>query len=265
MQRTLFAAAVSTSLALAGVASAADVYPAGAKDAPVYVAANTWTGFYIGANVGAGMNSHSLYNGQSNVTGFSDVPQNGIGIGSGTTSGILGGGQAGYNYQMGRFVLGIEGEIEAIGVSGHFATHTFGEAGDMSSDSRYVATLTGRLGAVFQNDTLFYLKGGVAWDELKYKFSAVNPDGPGAYPGLTDSRTGWVLGFGAEYAISRQWTVKFEYEYIDFGTKTISFAQGFGNDEVTGPFTATSDQKLNVFKAGFNYKFGGCCDYVPLK
>lgn len=183
-------------------------------------------------------------------------------LGDGTTSGVIGGGQIGYNYQMGHFVLGVEGEISASGVGGHVLLHPFGASGDLNSEVDWVGTLTGRIGVVFHNDTLFYVKGGVAWDEYKYKLSTVNPFAAGIYPSKTDSRTGWVLGFGTEYAISPQWSAKIEYNYIDFGTERVGFAQGTGDEGVTGPFSTEVDQSLHVFKIGINHKLGGYADYT---
>jgi outer membrane immunogenic protein len=235
------------------------------KDVP-YVPVFTWTGFYIGANVGAAITQDSLYNAVA-IGGFpTPFGGGGIALGNGITTGILGGGQLGYNYQVGRFVFGVEGEIEANGTNAHFATHPDGAQQDWKAQGDYIATVAARLGFVIHQDTLVYIKGGGAWDQTKYNVGTTEPGGFGFNPGLSVSRSGYVLGFGAEYAITQNWTAKIEYEYMDFGTQRLNFALGsVGNNPPDyAPFTTESDHTLSVVKFGINYKFGGCCD-APLK
>jgi outer membrane immunogenic protein len=274
MQKTLFAASITALMpswkakarliGLSSIVSPADVYGADNKDASRYDGIPPiWTGFYVGANMGAGFGVHALTNGQSS-SGGADVPDDGVMVGAGNSTGILGGGQVGYNYQMGQFVFGLEGEIDASGVGGHTMLHPRGASGDFDNSTDWVAMTTGRIGAVFHGDTLFYLKAGLAWDENTYKLSVTSPFESGTYPSLTDSRIGWVLGFGAEYEIAPQWTAKAEYDYIDFGTQTVSFPRGTGSVDVVGAFTTDIDQKLHVVKVGVSHKLG-FADYDSLK
>jgi outer membrane immunogenic protein len=69
----------------------------------------------------------------------------------------------------------------------------------------------------------------------------------------TETRAGWLGGVGIEYAYDACWSVKAEYNYLDFGTKTVIRHASNGslaeNTDVT--------LKLNVAKVGLNYKFGG--------
>jgi outer membrane immunogenic protein len=263
MQKKLFAAVLASGLGLAGSASAADVYSGGGmKDVP-YVPVFTWTGFYIGANVGGAITQDALYNAYG--TGFANGGTFAIPLGNGTTTGVVGGGQLGYNYQVGRFVFGIEGEIQANGTNSHFVTHPFGQQQDWKAQGDYIATVAARLGFVIHQDTLVYIKGGGAWDQTKYNVSTSEPFAYGSNPGISVSRSGYVLGFGAEYAITPNWTVKLEYEYMDFGSQHLNFGLGSGtNIDEYLPFTTEAEHTLNVVKFGVNYKFGGCCD-APLK
>jgi outer membrane immunogenic protein len=263
MQKKLFAAVLASGLGLAGSASAADVYSGGGmKDVP-YVPVFTWTGFYIGANVGGAITQDSLYNAYSPAFPESGFPV-GIALGNGSSTGIVGGGQLGYNYQVGRFVFGVEGEIDANGTNTHFSTHPNGAQQDWKTQGDYIATVSARLGFVIHQDTLVYIKGGGAWDQTKYNVGTTEPASFGFNPGLSVSRSGYVLGFGAEYAITPNWTAKIEYEYMDFGSQRLNFAAGPGLNPDYAPFTTESDHTLSVVKFGINYKFGGCCD-APLK
>ena len=161
--------------------------------------------------------------------------------------GFLGGGQVGFNYQINQFVLGVEGDVSWANLKGG-STQVFGLAAPVTqsfnSEVDWTATLTGRLGFAFDR-WLVYGKGGVAWAHDKYSTNFY------AFPGsvgLSETRIGWTVGGGVEYAIAPQWTTKLEYNYMDFGTRNVSFA----------PFTSTAiDQQIHAVKLGVNYKFGG--------
>ena len=203
--------------------------PAGAL--PV---AYDWTGFYIGGHVGYGwakkdwQDSFGLFNLSTDANGF------------------LGGGQVGFNYQIGQFVLGAEGDFSWTGINGG-STLTGGgvpaPGRSFNTDVNWVSTVTGRLGLAFDR-WLVYAKGGVAWAEDK--FSTDLYTFPGAVE-VTDTRIGWTAGAGVEYAFAPAWSAKLEYNYMDFGDKAVSFS----------PTTTTSiDQQIHVVKLGINYKFG---------
>jgi len=106
------------------------------------------------------------------------------------------------------------------------------------------ATLTGRAGIAF-GPLAGYGKGGVAWAHDRYSTNFYT------FPAsveLTDTRIGWTAGAGVEYAFAPQWSAKLEYNYMDFGTKSVSFAPGTSTD---------IDQQVHAVKLGVNYKFGG--------
>ena len=114
----------------------------------------------------------------------------------------------------------------------------------------WTATLTARAGMAFDR-WLVYAKGGAAWARDKYSTNFY------AFPGseVTDTRLGWTVGAGVEYAFAPQWTAKLEYNYMDFGTRDVSFSPG----------TSTSiDQQVHAVKFGVNYKFGAERDCRPL-
>jgi outer membrane immunogenic protein len=206
-----------------------------------------WTGLYLGAHFGAGWGTDAALNVQGGGNPGTEA-------GSGTTNGVLGGGQIGYNYQFGRALVGIEGEYTAAAVKGD--THLkVGDDGTSHSavtvQNRRIATIAGRVGAVFQDNMLLYVKGGSAWvqstfDVTRWQFGLV-----GSAPTINDNRSGYVVGFGTEYKFDRNWSAKIEYNYLDFGTKTLTQESIMGS----GPRTADVSNQVHTVKVGANYTF----------
>jgi outer membrane autotransporter protein len=174
---------------------------------PLYI----WNGFYVGGHFG-GVSTHE------------DVTIDGLAAFSTDPSGVFGGVQAGYNYQLApNWLIGIEGELSWTSAS---ATNF-----DFNSRHNWYDTFDGRLGYVM-GPWLLYAKGGVAWMNADYSvpFSSINV-----------TRTGWNIGAGAEFMIAPQWSAKAEYTFLDFGTENF----GFPNIGV--------NTQVNEFKVGVNY------------
>jgi outer membrane immunogenic protein len=245
-------AAVST-VAFTQIASAADMpVKAPAYNAPVATAYN-WTGCYIGGHVGYGWGrKHNTDNSNSDwfLGQAIDVD----------THGVLGGGQVGCNYQFtSNFVIGIEGTLSAADINGSTTVSTAITPGLLnvvaSAKTDWLATMTGRLGYSFDR-SLLYMKGGVAWAHDRYGGDwSVAVIGNGTIAGsvsATETRTGWVIGAGWEYAFAKNWSATLEYNYMDFGTQTINFpvsAPGFGT------YIGDINQKIQTVTAGINYRF----------
>jgi outer membrane immunogenic protein len=214
--------------AISGGAMAADLKTPVYKAPPAGVlpAAYDWTGFYIGGHVGYGW-------------GQKDWRDN-FGLNaSSTPNGFLGGGQVGYNYQIGQYVLGIEADGSWSGIKG--GTTALGAAIDNNVD--WTSTVTGRAGMAFDR-WLVYGKGGVAFAGDRFRTNRYTP----ATLEVTDTRVGWTVGAGVEYAFAPAWSAKLEYNFMDFGTRAVSFAPGTSTD---------IDQQVHAVKFGINYKFGG--------
>jgi outer membrane immunogenic protein len=237
--------AIGLSLGSGQIASAADL----PVKAPQMVAAPvpfSWTGFYVGGHIGTGW---------GDVTAFD--PTDGSVSGSGTVSGILGGIQAGYNYQINWLVLGIEGDFSFANVNGT-GSGGFVSFGGGSGTVKYdwFSTLTGRIGGTVDH-ALLYAKGGAAWAHAKYSaggcaFVETLADGEvNPCENFTGSQTvfGWTLGAGVEYAFTRNWSGKLEYDYMDFGTKSITVSDP---DESV---SANLQQRIHAVKVGVNYRF----------
>lgn len=225
-------AGVSALALLGGAASAADLatkYPVKAV-APV-VPVFSWTGFYIGGNIGWGWADSSL-----NVSPIYGAAPTSIGVGS--ANGFIGGLQAGYNYQFANnVVLGLEADIDwtSMGSNTVVISNT-GGAGEASLD--YVGTIRARLGYAFDR-VLPYITGGAAYANTNY----------GTIYGISTSQTnwGWTIGAGVEYAFTNNWTAKIEYLYVDLQGNSYTIPATLGS--------VNADTNLNLLKLGVNYKF----------
>jgi outer membrane immunogenic protein len=231
-------------LTLAGLAStglgsalAADLPARTYTPAPVYVAPiYNWTGFYIGANLGGEW-------GNGRLTEYTTLASL-----SNTRTSFIGGGQLGYNYMFnGGFVLGAEWTFDWGGRnSGTVVTAvpTVGTFSASANGAQWLTTVTGRAGFAMDR-TLFYVKGGGAWLESSVNITCVSCAGT---PNLTSNKTrsGFDVGGGIEYAVTQNWTVKGEYNYISASSWTTPVTN-VGQFKVTG--------NIQSFVLGVNYKF----------
>jgi outer membrane immunogenic protein len=220
------------------LASAADLPPAPPPaPAPYYRPAPpifSWTGFYLGLHGGGAFGKKDWSDPILGSLGSHDV------------SGGIAGGQIGFNYQAGPAVFGVEVDAAWAGLRGsHNLLGVPGIVGETKVD--FLGTVTGRLGAAW-GMALLYVKAGGAWAHDKYDITLAGVNVASA----SETRWGWTIGTGLEYAFSPNWSAKVEYNYLDFGTKTVTFT-GIGG--LTG--TADIKQNVNIVKAGFNYRFGG--------
>jgi outer membrane immunogenic protein len=214
----------------------------------------SWTGFYAGVHVGAGWGTS-----ESTLTRFATIPPVippvplNFPFSQNSKSGFLGGVQAGYNWQSGWAVFGVQGDFAGMDVNGTAPCLVLLAC---TSNSKWLATVSGRLGAVVLDRGLVYVKGGGAWLNTDH---IVTTPGFGAVPATTltsvnSTAWGWMLGFGTEWMITRNWTAFVEYNYIDFQKKNEAFniAVAPGAALVVN---ADLKNKMSIAKAGVNYKF----------
>ena len=123
----------------------------------------SWTGFYLGGNVGAGFGTtETSVNVGPALTAVTGTPVTATApLVSETFNGFVGGIQAGYNWQAGVFVLGVEGDLDAAGLQGNAPCVV---VLNCTMKHNWFADITGRVGVVAVDRTLIYLKGGVAWE-----------------------------------------------------------------------------------------------------
>jgi opacity protein-like surface antigen len=240
--------------------------------APVYKAplaqAVNWTGLYVGGFTGADY-------------GWSELSVPGSASAGLNPSGVLAGGTLGYNYQIGRYVLGIEGDGGWTNLTGSAPCAPLSNGGDFGAppvsaffqttcheDVSWVATVAGRAGYLWTPRTLLYLKAGVAWaHETSSATCNLGPLNGGFAPNQTcynqpvgatgvpllnsisvsGTRVGGMIGYGAEFALTSHWSAKGEFDWIGFGTRTLSAPDGT-------PLTAKSN--IVEAKIGVNYRWG---------
>ncbi len=213
------------SLACAGALAAAATFAGAAFPAeplPPPTPPFTWTGLYIGAQIGYAW-------GRDNVTwaGVSNDDEQAAGAFQQTPNGVIGGAHVGYNLQYNPWlVFGIEGNVDGTTLSNTIAV----PVNDVFGDSPGVLTATskadvqgairGRVGIAFDR-LLVYGTGGVAF--TGFNTTLVDTTGfftgvPGTHASFSNTRAGWTAGGGIEYAITDNWWVRAEYRYSNFGT-----------------------------------------------
>jgi len=264
--------------------SAADMALKAPSPAPIY----SWTGFYIGANIGYGWNdttatltpNDNFFAAAGNATPFGPL--------SFSLSGAVGGFQAGYNWQWSpKWVVGIEGDFDFSGIKGSaigastIVTNGFPSTfiTTASQTDRWFGTLRPRVGYLPNDQLLIYATGGLAYGKVTeavgiYSSTGIGYLGFGTPPrdlncslGINpclagnSSRTavGWTAGGGAEYAWTSHLSLRAEYLFVDLGSNSFAViatqpptVPGRTTPTLTAAYNAAS---YNIVRAGINYKF----------
>jgi outer membrane immunogenic protein len=240
MLRRLFLT-TSALTAMSGFALAADM----PLVAPV--PAFTWTGFYIGGNVGYGWGRAD----PGTIIFYQpiSVPVGSIQGINDDMHGVIGGGQAGYNQQFGNVLLGIEGDFSGTGIKGSVTDPVNNYTATSQID--WLTTVRGRFGFTFDH-ALLYATGGFAAGHVKATLNDVYSSGVITTTSGTD-RAGWTVGGGIEWALSPNWTAKAEYLYVDLGSKQDNFFEPSpGWPLISGKTSVTT----SIVRVGVNYLFG---------
>ena len=234
-----------------------------------------WSGFYVGVNAGGAFGdaraSTSMTCGGVILPGclFADPQFAAIGTaGTGTLSdrGFTGGAQAGLNTQTGSAIFGLEIDVQSFKLAASRSVTTANPtvAGDFitvgaSFDSNWLFTARSRLGLAVVPDVLLYGTIGLAVTELSVRnsLSSTLSLGQGA-DNDSGKRVGWTIGGGAEWTLNRNWSVRAEYLYLDFGKVTANALINDPNNPAhtgTNNLATTVDLTAQVVRAGVNYKF----------
>jgi outer membrane immunogenic protein len=240
---------------LASAAQAADLSARAAPPPPIAaVPIFTWTGFYVGANIGGGW----LTNSERTV--FDPVTGTFIDIGGNNTSGVVGGGQIGYNYQFGSVVVGLEADIQGADLRRSrnrneflFATPAFIAANERGVE--WFGTVRARLGYAFDR-VLIYATGGFAYGGGGGNGRCL-VDGVFFDCGGDNTNTGWTAGGGVEWALPYNW---FGSSAVTFGVEGlfVSLERNRNNDFFLfdGAFdNGRRDLEFGVVRAKLNFKF----------
>jgi outer membrane immunogenic protein len=222
-----------------------------------------WTGFYAGINAGVGFRGadavHTAGQAAPNIAniagnarpGFVDLNR----------MNVIAGGQAGFNYQSGRYVAGVETDIGYT----HFAdTRDIGTAQlgtDLALDNRfhskidYLGTVRGRLGVTLDR-ALFYATGGLAYGRTQHSVTMFGPTDNVQFAGDREkTEVGYTVGGGVEYGITRRVSLKAEYLYYDLGRSTLDVAVVPGSGGAGTGYNSHFKDGGNIVRAGINYKF----------
>lgn len=243
MKRTLLSLATVGAIALGvSTAHAADLAPMPMYKAPMLPPpAYSWTGFYVGANGGFGGNKFDY---PATVGGLS-------GTSSLTSSGFLGGGQVGYNWQLSPlWVVGLETDFDGSNIASNASASTAFGGASAGTTIDWFGTVRGRVGALVTPNALLYATGGWAYGHTTTTASAALL-GVGAATSIGNNQSGWTVGGGLEYALNSWLSFKTEYLYLDLGTATlVSGTAG------AVPFSLGEKATAHTVKAGFNIKLG---------
>jgi opacity protein-like surface antigen len=212
---------VLASLAVSvGAAGAADL----AVKAPVYKAApvylSDWAGFYLGVNGGYGFGETSFDG------GLTEKPKGG-----------LFGGHAGYNWQYGSIVAGVEVDFDGADIKDSQPSRlVFGrDSIPATTTTKFdeLATARARLGYTVLPNLLAYGTAGPGWGHSEVtdttRFGT-------ASNGATDF--GWTAGAGLEYKVWGNFIARAEYLHYDF-------AKDSNNAKTT----------VDTVRGGVSYKF----------
>jgi outer membrane immunogenic protein len=224
------------------------------KAPPPVVVPFSWTGFYLGANIGGAW-------GQRDVTDVTRV----LAFTQSSNGRFIGGGQVGFNYQVNNFVVGVEGDID--GLAGNNGGNGTGlivpGVGTIvaSSNNSWISTVAARFG-IANDHWLFYGKAGGGWVGTSNLTISNLTTGTTIVGNNSRTASGFLGGVGVEYAITNNWTVKAEYDYL--GLSRRNFIVPVGSPFFVGDTFTNGGRNVQMVKVGFNYLFnaGGPVSYA---
>jgi outer membrane immunogenic protein len=266
----------STALVVATRAMAADLPPRmPVKAAPVVVARPySWTGCYVGGHIGADWGRTSISEPNEPFLQYFAPANTPTPVDSG--SDFLGGVQVGCDYQFAtHWVVGAAGDFSWTNLEGQ-ATDPFfaGKTGGpitFNTKTEWLATATARVGYAWDR-WMFYGKGGAAWAHNRDNIQNLGPWGNptfnvcvaggiavGCNPTGTETRLGWTVGLGFEWAFADHWSTGLEFDHYDFGSHslTLSDPNGFNGIATTATGPISVKQRVEALKLSINYRFGG--------
>lgn len=271
IKKLALAGAVTTAAAW-GPAHAADLAPTYKAPVKAIAPVTTWNGFYVGGNVG-----YDWSTGSTGISVLSTDPALAAPLAalvaagafptalSPSAKGVIGGIQAGYNWQIGQqWLVGLEADFQGADVKGsstQVLTPPFADATSttVTKGIDWFGTVRGRLGVLVAPQWLLYGTGGFAYGRTKSSFSTTDLTS-GCLVGGTicasgtssGTSTGWTAGAGTEVMFAPNWSFKAEYLYVDLGRRTLNVASSTIPAIV---FTTSTPYREQIARVGINYHF----------
>src|SRR5262245_1360738 len=217
----------------------------------------SWTGFYVGGNVGFNYTITSFDHTARPLSACTLMTGSVADCSTGgnlNSNSLIGGIQAGFNHQVGSFIWGLEGDVTWRGRDSGRATFVpaFGVVQDFAESNRWLATLRPRLGFAYYR-AFIYATGGLAWGSVNRTLTFRDP--LHLFPTLvtqeSGSRLGWTTGVGVDYALTTHWTFRGEYLFVDLGEVNVATA-GTGGWWSTN---TTFSEQQHLLRAALSYRF----------
>jgi outer membrane immunogenic protein len=246
MRKSIFLASTSLVglLATAPSVLAADLAPIMYKEAQSL----PWAGAYFGVNAGyawagdPGVDCIGSLSGCAETTFHAAKP----------TGGVVGA-QAGYNWQVAKWVFGVETDMDYLGVRGTTQFPGVDPAkGPDQTSSRYdwLGTTRARVGMV-TGPMLFYATGGLAYGRVGHNYVTGVGSPDAQFYSMSQNQVGWTAGGGAEYALGRNWSLKAEYLYVHLAASSLNISGSAFPANTALRF----NNNLNIVRVGANYRF----------
>ena len=235
-------------IGIGGSALAADLPPAPprapAAYAPPVLPIYSWTGFYIGGNLGAAWTQGKVSD------SFGDSWSNS------QQAVFTAGGQVGANYQFNWLVVGLEADFDWL-ANNHNSSNTIdtvsGHALQFSANNRWIATVAGRVGVAADN-WLFYAKGGGGWVGVSSPTVTDVTTGNSISFSNSNSTSGWLAGGGIEWGFAPNWTARLEYDFLGLSSQNFTVvAPSFPG--INGAVLNVNNRDLQTLTVGINYLF----------
>jgi outer membrane immunogenic protein len=233
--------------ALLALTAGAPVFAAdlAVKAPPLAPPAFSWTGCFIGAHLGGVISQDRTTSTLGNSASFG-------------SAGFVGGGQVGCDYQFaGGWVVGAEGRAAWTSLQNtHAGTVRFPAIGvivpsQFTLKNDFLASATARLGYSVADRWLVFVRGGAAWTNQKVDDAFIRPFGPAVDPTATDTRTGWTVGTGVDWAFAPHWSATLEYNYYNFGNDSLLLTDNIG----TRVTVFSLKDNIHAVTTGVNYHF----------
>lgn len=239
----------------------------------------TWTGVYAGLNAGAAFSGSERprYSEGAGFVGLNPGTLSGFQRSRGQT-GFVGGGQLGFNRQIGAVVLGVEADIQYADLSRRRSgagtlpsvPAGFTDNDTLTARSRldYLGTVRGRIGFLPTERLMVYATGGLAYGGVTTRTTYTDIGTGAFFPGgvnvipyagsRASTQVGYVAGGGIEYAFTDRLSAKIEGLYADLGSSSVTARYtGTGGTGPTDTYTVREPNRFGLVRAGLNYRFNG--------